>query len=59
MAMIQRRDFLKQAASTSALLLTGGSALRAADSKCRIEVLTDEPIGPISPDLYGHFADLV
>lgn len=57
MAMIQRRDFLKRAACTSALLLTGGSALRAADSKCRIEVLTDEPIGPISPDLYGHFAE--
>ncbi len=57
MAMIQRRDFLRQAACTGALLLSGGSSLRAADPKCRIEVLLKESIGTISPDLYGHFAE--
>ena len=28
---------------------------RAADS--RIDILLDEPIGPIAPELYGHFAE--
>ncbi|HPC94350.1 MAG TPA: alpha-L-arabinofuranosidase C-terminal domain-containing protein [Sedimentisphaerales bacterium] len=57
MAMIHRRDFLRQAACTGALLLSGGSPLRAAGQRCKVEVLLDEPIGMISPDIYGHFAE--
>jgi alpha-N-arabinofuranosidase len=60
--MINRRDFLHQGAlGASALLIstkTGWAAdpaSRAADS--RIEVLFDEPLGTISPNIYGHFAE--
>lgn len=55
--MIKRRDFLKQAACTSALAITSRVPLHAANQRCRIEVLLDEPIGTISPDIYGHFTE--
>jgi len=60
--MINRRDFLHQGAlGASALLLTPkigwatAASSRVADS--RIEVLFDEPLGTISPNIYGHFAE--
>jgi alpha-L-arabinofuranosidase len=60
--MINRRDFLQQGAIGAAgLLLTPKSGwasaggARAADS--RIEVLFDEPLGAISPNIYGHFVE--
>ena len=58
MATERRRQFLKQAAmgSSGLLLLRGVPAARAATT-ASIEVLPDEPIGTISPDLYGHFAE--
>jgi len=60
--MINRRDFLEQGAMGAAGLLlasktglasTAGSRL--ADS--RIEVLFDEPLGTVSPNIYGHFVE--
>ncbi|HXE36169.1 MAG TPA: alpha-L-arabinofuranosidase C-terminal domain-containing protein [Verrucomicrobiae bacterium] len=60
--MINRRDFLHQGAMGAAGLLlapkTGWASAagsRAADS--RIEVLFDEPLGTISPNIYGHFVE--
>jgi alpha-N-arabinofuranosidase len=60
--MMNRRDFLQQGATGAASLLLApkigwGSAAssRAADS--RIEVLFDEPLGTISPNVYGHFVE--
>ena len=60
--MINRRDFLQQGAlgATALLLLpktgrTSSANSRIADS--RIEVLFDEPLGTISPSIYGHFAE--
>jgi alpha-N-arabinofuranosidase len=60
--MINRRDFLQQGALGGAgLLLTpksgwrSAAGSRAADS--RIEVLFDEPLGTISPNIYGHFVE--
>jgi alpha-L-arabinofuranosidase len=60
--MINRRDFLHQGAlGATALLLapkTGWASAgnsRTADS--RIEVLFDEPLGTISPNIYGHFVE--
>lgn len=60
--MINRRDFLHQGAiGATALLIstkTGWAATansRAADS--HIEVLFDEPLGTISRNIYGHFAE--
>ena len=60
--MINRRDFLEQGAMGAAgLLLASKTGLasaagsRAADS--RIEVLFDEPLGTVSPNIYGHFVE--
>src|SRR5450432_3391718 len=60
--MMKRRDFLhKGALGTAGLLLpstktwNAGPSPRSADS--RIEVLFDEPLGTISPNIYGHFAE--
>ena len=60
--MIHRRDFLRQGAlGATALFLTPGNSWppspesRVADS--RIEVLFDEPLGTISPNIYGHFVE--
>ncbi len=57
MKLIGRRDFLGQTAFAGALAYAGGSALHAAGQGCRIEVLPDEPIGQISPEIYSHFAE--
>src|SRR5437763_15820552 len=48
---MQRREFLKAAAVTALAARTS----QAADS--RVEILVDEPIGTISPDLHGHFTE--
>jgi alpha-N-arabinofuranosidase len=61
--MIRRRDFLRKSlfASAGCLLATRASSpLAWGDTKAvdsRIEVLTGEPLGIISPNLYGHFAE--
>ncbi len=47
---MERRDFLK-----SSLLLLAARSSRAATA--RIEILPDEKIGTISPDIYGHFTE--
>ena len=54
MQSFQRRDFLRLALAGTAGALVP-RAVRAADA--RIEVLIDEPIGPITADLYGHFVE--
>ena len=48
---MRRRSFMLAAAGG----LTAARTSFAADS--RIEVLTQEPIGTISPDIYGHFTE--
>ena len=48
-----RRDLLKAAAASGALLPRLGA--QAADSK--IEVLLNEPIARIAPEIYGHFVE--
>jgi alpha-L-arabinofuranosidase len=60
--MINRRDFLQQGALGAAGLLlapksgwASAAGSRAADS--RVEVLFDEPLGTISPNIYGHFVE--
>jgi alpha-N-arabinofuranosidase len=56
--MLTRRNFLRNTAITSGALLLSRS-LPAADSglDSRIEILLDEPLGTISSDIYGHFAE--
>src|SRR5260221_6178339 len=53
---LTRRDFIQQTAVASLALLAAQRS-RAAESEARIEVLLEEPIGVISPDLYGHFTE--
>jgi alpha-L-arabinofuranosidase len=60
--MIHRRGFLQQGALGATALLVASktgwasaASSRAADS--RIEVLFDEPLGTISPNIYGHFVE--
>jgi alpha-N-arabinofuranosidase len=61
--MIQnRRDFLQQGTKGAAglLLVSKSPWASAADSRTadsRIEVLFDEPLGTISPNIYGHFVE--
>ncbi len=59
---MKRRDFLQNGALGMAGFMlpsktawNSTAASRAADS--RIEVLFDEPLGTISPNIYGHFAE--
>jgi len=60
--MIHRRDFLQQGAlGATALLFSAKTGwISPADSRLadsRVEVLFDEPLGTISPNIYGHFAE--
>ena len=67
MKTIRRREFLGTALAGGAALVAGGrsaavgfaprsaGAAQAADS--RVEILLNEPIGRISPDLSGHFVE--
>jgi len=60
--MMKRRDFLQKGALGAAAIFVSpksgwhtSSDSRRADS--RIEVLFDEPLGTISPNIYGHFTE--
>jgi hypothetical protein len=59
--MIGRRAFIRNSAiGTGASLFTRAAPFSAATSSgidSRIEVLLDEPLGTISPNIYGHFAE--
>src|SRR5437868_14053288 len=54
---MQRRQFLKTGFAVSAAALVSHSHLFSASADSHIEVLLDEPIGTISPNIYGHFTE--
>jgi alpha-L-arabinofuranosidase len=54
---VRRRDFLKGSILGSASFALPTRALWAQSSDARIEILLDEPLGVISPNLYGHFTE--
>jgi alpha-N-arabinofuranosidase len=55
---MERRNFLKAAAaSTAAALVFGKRAALAQQAGSHIEILVDEPIGVIAPEIYGHFTE--
>lgn len=54
---MRRRDFLKDSILGSALFALSSRALWAQSSDARIEILLDEPLGVISPNVYGHFTE--
>ncbi len=60
--MIERREFLQKSLASAGFLIAAGSSFPFAWSESksvdsRIEVLTGEPLGIISPNLYGHFTE--
>ena len=57
MTGIGRRQFLGGAAAGLTLLAARGRQNVGAQLDSKIEVLINEPIGQISPDLYGHFVE--
>ena len=67
MRPIHRRDFLGAALTTAtalvstrkaaALALQGQPSARAQSADSRVEILLNEPVGKISPDIYGHFVE--
>ena len=55
-----RREFIRTAvAGTAGILLSRGGAKAAApkSSDSQIEILLEERLGTISPNIYGHFAE--
>ncbi|MGA3134690.1 MAG: alpha-L-arabinofuranosidase C-terminal domain-containing protein [Terracidiphilus sp.] len=55
---MERRYFLKAAAaSTAAALVFGRRGALAQQAGSHIEVLVDEPIATIAPEIYGHFTE--
>src|SRR6516162_2265089 len=59
--MIQRREFLRNSAlSLGAAALsrfTGRAAAQSRTVDSTVEVLINEPLGTISPNIYGHFTE--
>src|SRR5262245_15745313 len=55
MSKIERRKFISSILATSAAAALLPRSVKAADS--RSEILVNEPIGTISPDIYGHFIE--
>ncbi len=60
--MLPRREFLRHSAAAAGVTLFAKNFASpffappsAADS--RIEIILDEPLGSISPNIYGHFAE--
>jgi alpha-L-arabinofuranosidase len=56
--MLRRRDFLQNAAAAAgALVFKASRPALGQNAEPRIEVFLDEPLGTISPNIYGHFVE--
>jgi alpha-N-arabinofuranosidase len=56
---LERRTLLKGALTLGASLAFARKSLLASAADSRIEVLLDEPLGTISPAVYGHFTEML
>jgi alpha-L-arabinofuranosidase len=54
---MERRSFLKAAASSAAALALGRHKALAQQADSHIEILMDEAVGTIAPEIYGHFTE--
>lgn len=54
---IPRRTFLLNTLAGGAALLAARPRLASGGPEARIEILPDEPIGTIAPEIYGHFTE--
>src|ERR1039457_2881104 len=55
-----RRRFLRTAAAGAACLASPGSLvtrMAAQSPESRVDVLLNEPVGTIQPEIYGHFVE--
>ncbi len=62
LAMMRRRDFIRNGVVGAGALLFSrcspfAAALDSTAAEARIDVLLDEPLGTISSNIYGHFAE--
>src|ERR1700730_14907822 len=59
--MLRRREFLHHSAAAGAALFAKKFSspffAPSSSSDSRIEIVLDEPLGTISPNIYGHFAE--
>ncbi len=54
---MERRQFLKNSAVAGAALAFSRAQVWAKDADARIEILLEEPLGEISPNIYGQFTE--
>jgi len=54
---VKRRQFLKSSAVAGTVLVFSNAHVWARDADARVEVLLDEPLGEISPNIYGQFTE--
>src|SRR5208337_1894533 len=58
---IRRREFLRDGALAAGAVACGAHLSKAAagtaSADSRIDILLDEPLGAISPNIYGHFTE--
>ncbi len=54
---MERRSFLKAAAFTAAAWTFSRHEALAQQADSHIEILMDEPVGTIAPEIYGHFTE--
>ena len=54
---MERRNFLKVAASAAAAMVFSRRAALGQQAGSHIEILVNEPIATIAPEIYGHFTE--
>src|SRR6266478_7697529 len=54
---VGRREFLGQAALAASVALIAPRAMYSQSAEARIEILINEPIGTVNPNLYSHFVE--
>lgn len=54
---MERRSFLKAATAAAAGLVAGGRGALPQQADSHVEILVDESIGIIAPEIYGHFTE--
>ena len=57
MSTMKRREFVRGTAMSVGAAFLASRAGLAASQSARIEILLNEPLGTISPDIYGHFTE--
>ena len=57
MTTMKRREFVRGSAMSVGAAFLANRAGFAATQNARIEILLNEPLGTISPDIYGHFTE--